>query len=113
MTAIAFPFESALLEGAGEAPHETGHMRDKMKDGTPKIRAMQTDNYAEIPLAFRPYENKEAADFVVIYLEANMTQEFELNYMNRVYSGYLWSRPITERRDGAWWITITFYGRLL
>lgn len=113
MASIPFPIETyELLQNAGAAELFSGVQRDVMDDGTPKLRSTQTTGYFEIPIGFRPYD-KATASALIAYLLLFATQEFTLPYLEYTVEGYFWSDPESEIQNGQWWVTTSFYGKIV
>lgn len=109
--ATAFPTDTyPLLQGAGSDDLDLGAQHEIMSDGTPHIWIVSSDEWRMRPLKFAPIDD-EGAELLEQYLKDNVGTEFDLTVHGNTYTGYLWGKASSEKKDGWWWIDINFYGK--
>lgn len=91
--------------------------RDRLDDGTGRIRVLGTSTFRIINCVF---ENLTEAQSIALenYLIANLATEFTMVVSglsgSNTYQGYLWSDPYQSVRDGAWYtVKVDFRGEVV
>lgn len=108
--ATLFPVDRFPLMQGIEYEDHPRYLRDKLSDGTPRVRQISSQQWRTVPLHFAPMcfaESKELTD----YLDANAGTEFVVEQQGGWFQGYLWDSVDTEYEGAAVWVTATLYGK--
>ena len=111
--ATTFPLSTYPLRDSSRMQDDLVTMRDRLDDGSMRIRVLGTSNFSTIRCVFNPMSVASKVTFEA-YLRANTATEFDIitdsSSPTITYRGYIWSDPSYTKRDGLYTVSFDFRG---